>query len=184
MFESFTDVRTLNRLLETGHIDKFVHLVRNGANVNRRAPYAPQDTPLDIAVRLRNVELVHFVLMAGAEVQSSSIEIAVETDFAGAIQEFALANPHFYRKLSLRGPLEQFNLLEYAESHHAHSVVAELGRTPLTSGRPRRAHWTDCTAFLIQIEEFVSFGHVNVDGLVEVTKGYYCAKCKRFVAKP
>src|SRR6266545_3908447 len=72
-----------------------------------------------------------------------------------------------------------FTTLDFAISINATkcaNYLSELGapRHPTT-----KRHGPSCIAILIEEESFVTRGGVNIDGLTEVTTGYYCAKCER-----
>ena len=74
-----------------------------------------------------------------------------------------------------------FTALDFAVSIHSPKCVTfltELG-APMN---PSKCHGPSCAAILIEEKSFMFHGGVNIDGLTETTKGYYCAKCHSFIA--
>lgn len=192
MFEKFTDTVTLVRMIQAGDIGRLGKVVRAGARIDRRTTYDPWMTPLDAAASIGSVEATSILLTAGAPIFGSSIYEAILRDNADVLRLFHRVDPKFHQRFGqdsnnranprLNQWLSVFTARDFAVSIHAErcaSFLQEIAARHHPKTKPH--HAGNCTAVLIEEESFLSFGGVNVDGLVEVTAGFYCAKCGRFV---
>ncbi len=191
MFERFTDPTTMVRMVQQGELGRLRKAIAGGARVDRRTTYDPWMTPLDAAASTQNTSAAEQLLSAGAHIYGSSIHEAIQRDGFELLQLFHRFDPKFYLRFRQEANNRQnprlnrwlltFTTLDFAISINATkcaNYLSELGapRHPTT-----KRHGPSCIAILIEEESFVTRGGVNIDGLTEVTTGYYCAKCERFV---
>lgn len=192
MFEKFTDTVTLVRMIQAGDIDRLKKVVRAGAKIDRRTTYDPWMTPLDAAASTGNVEATSILLNAGAPIFGSSIYEAILRDCADVLKLFHRVDPKFHQRFDqdsnnrpnprLNRWLSVFTARDLAVSIHAEGCASFLQEVAARHHHNTKAHHAGtCTAIFIEEESFLSFGGINLDGLAEVTAGFYCAKCGHFV---
>ncbi|EIC28770.1 MULTISPECIES: ankyrin repeat domain-containing protein [Methylomicrobium] len=191
MFERFTDPITVVSLAQQGNIEKLQKLIRGGCRIDRRTTYDPWMTPLDASAAAGNTVCTEFLLSVGAPLWGSSIFEAIQVDSRPILEVFhkhdAVFFRNFYRdKEFSQNPRLNRWLLHFTALDYALSIGANACSEFLTEiGAQKKDKFTKCRrghyAPLIKDESFVSFGGMNLDGLCEVTEGYYCAKCETFI---
>jgi len=162
-----------------------------GRSLNTREKYEPWRIPMDYAAAAGNATLARVLLECGAGIWGSSILEAIKIDSAEVLICFHSHDPKFYQRFShepgnLSNPmlnrwLSTFTALDYAVSIGAEASIAfmtELGARRHPTTKP---HWEKCTGILIEDEFFIKLNGINIDGLSQVTTGFYCAKCERFL---
>lgn len=191
MFERFTDPVTVVRMIQQGDLDRLRRVVAGGARIDRRTPLDPWMTPLDAACATGNAAATDILIKAGAPIYGSSIYEAIKADSVDILKRFQAHEAKFYQRFQqeannqhnpkLNRWLSSFTALDFAISIGASrstSFLTEIGARRRPTTKP---HMKGCTGILIEDESFVTRGGVNIDGLAEVTTGFYCAKCERFV---
>ena len=192
MFERFTDPITIVRMIQAGDVVRLKRVVAAGAKIDRRTTFDPWMTPLDAAASTPNLAATEVLLAAGAPVLGSSIFEAIRRDAANVLKLYYQVDPKFHQRFGqdsngsanprLNRWLLIFTALDYAISINSPacaSLLEEVGARRHPNTKPHRR---GCTGVFIEEEAFLSFGGVNIDGMAEVTTGFYCAKCQHFVS--
>lgn len=191
MFERFTDPVTVVRTVLARDINKLRKLVHGGARIDCRTKCDPWMTPLDAACTTKQIEAIEMLLDAGAPVYGSAIYDAIAADFVGGLQAFERHDEKFHQKFQQeagnnRNPrlnrwLSEFTALDFAISVHAMKCSEFLQSINARRHEHIKPHRGTCSAVFIEEESFVSIRGVNLNGLTEVTSGFYCAKCLCFI---
>lgn len=192
MFESFTDTVTIVRMIQSGDVARLRKVVAAGAKIDRRTTYDPWMTPLDAAAATQNYDAATILLAGGAPIFGSSIFEAIHQDAVDILRLFHKVDANFHQRFRsdsnnrinprLNRWLSIFTALDLAISISARNCVEFLEEIGARKHANFKTHQLDsCTAVFIEEESFLSFGGVNIDGLAEVTAGFYCAKCERFI---
>jgi len=191
MFERFTHPVTVMRMILQGDVGRLRRVIAGGAKIDRRTTYDPWMTPLDAAASTLSTIAAELLLSAGAPICGSSIYEAIQKDGVEVLQLFHRFDPKFYLRFQqeannrhnprLNRWMSTFTALDFAISINATKCANYISVLGAQKHSSTKRHGPGCTAILIQEESFIIRGGVNVDGFAEVTTGYYCAKCERFV---
>jgi hypothetical protein len=191
MFERFTDPVTVVRMIQQGDLDRLKRVISGGARIDRRTPLDPWMTPLDAACAAGSVAAVDLLINAGVAIYGSSIYEAIKTDSLDILKRFQAHDAKFHLRFQqeannqhnpkLNRWLSNFTALDFAISVGASRCITFLTEIGARRHPTTKPHLKGCTGILIEDESFIAKGGVNVDGLTEVTTGFYCAKCERFV---
>ena len=190
MFERFTDPVTVVRVIQQGDLVRLGKLIAGGCRIDRRTTYDPWMTPLDASAATGNFAAAEMLLEGGAPIQGSSIYDAVAKDACQILRLFQKYDAKFYTRFTqeagnrlnprLNRWLSLFTALDFATSIHAESCRTFLEEIGAPKKAEVRKHRPDCTAVYIRENSFIVRGGVNIDGLTEITEGFYCAKCESF----
>jgi hypothetical protein len=191
LFERFTDTVTIVNHARQGNKERLQKLITSGCRIDRRTTYDPWMTPLDAAAVAGNAACAALLLSGGAPLLGSSIFEAIRVNSRPVLEVFHMHDASFFRnfwkdKEFSQNPRLNRWLLHFTALDYALSVDAtECSRFLTEIGAPKKEKFIKCRdghyAPLIKDESFMAFGGMNVDGLCEVTEGYYCAKCESFV---
>lgn len=191
LFNGHASATTLVRLATDASLARIEQALAAGDDFNRRMIREPRLTPLDAAVRARQLDVIDLLLANGIPITGSAVYEAVVGDCHAALLLFHAHDPRYHARFAdddvlgsnprLDRWLLRYTALDFARALDAAGCAALL-----------EAHGADAASFATRCPRghyapwlaavpLVCFGAMHHEGVMDLASGVHCLRCNLFV---